>query len=144
MSGDRKPFPLAQTAFAENSAAFSPDGRWIAYIGDEAGEPSVYVQAFPSPATDIRYQGRRGDRSGDRTAGVFSDRPDPDGPRISSTPNSPKLRRLFLGAAHSTTARVQPGVRGAKDGQRFLVIAKSRQAGSANHRPRQLDGCGGK
>ena len=45
--GDRKPFPLAQTAFAESSAVFSPDGRWITYTSNETGQPNVYVQPFP-------------------------------------------------------------------------------------------------
>jgi Tol biopolymer transport system component len=44
--GDRKPFPLAQSAFLESTALFSPDGRWIAYTTDEAGQPNVYVQPF--------------------------------------------------------------------------------------------------
>ena len=28
---------------------FSPDGRWIAYTSDEAGQANVYVQSFPGP-----------------------------------------------------------------------------------------------
>ena len=45
--GDRKPFPVAQTAFTETFAAFSPDGRWIAYVTNEANQGNVYVQSFP-------------------------------------------------------------------------------------------------
>ena len=44
--GDRKPFPVAQTEFAESLGTFSPDGRWIAYTTDETGKPDVYVQPF--------------------------------------------------------------------------------------------------
>ena len=44
--GDRKPFPVAQTEFAESLGTFSPDGRWIAYTTDETGQPNVYVQPF--------------------------------------------------------------------------------------------------
>ena len=44
--GDRKPFPVAQTEFAETLGTFSPDGRWIAYTTDETGKPDVYVQPF--------------------------------------------------------------------------------------------------
>ena len=44
--GDRKPFPVAQTEFAESQGTFSPDGRWIAYTTDETGQPNVYVQPF--------------------------------------------------------------------------------------------------
>lgn len=25
----------------------SPDGRWVAYVSDESGEPEVYVTSFP-------------------------------------------------------------------------------------------------
>ena len=45
--GDRKPFPFKQTAESENWAAFSPDGKWVAYSSTEAGDPEVYVSAFP-------------------------------------------------------------------------------------------------
>ena len=44
--GDRKPFPLAQTEFDETSGVFSPDGQWVAYTSNEAGQPNVYVQPF--------------------------------------------------------------------------------------------------
>jgi serine/threonine protein kinase len=47
MTGDRKPFPFANSAFIENEAAFSPDGKWIAYTSDESGKMEVYVQPFP-------------------------------------------------------------------------------------------------
>jgi hypothetical protein len=44
--GDRQPFPVADTRFGESLGAFSPDGRWIAYVSDETGQPNVYVQPF--------------------------------------------------------------------------------------------------
>ena len=44
--GDRKPFPVIHTEFAENQGTFSPDGRWIAYTTDETGQANVYVQPF--------------------------------------------------------------------------------------------------
>ena len=28
---------------------FSPDGKWVAYTGDESGRPQVYVVPFPGP-----------------------------------------------------------------------------------------------
>jgi serine/threonine protein kinase len=34
-------------AAAEYSAAFSPDGRFVAYISDESGQTEIYVQTFP-------------------------------------------------------------------------------------------------
>jgi Tol biopolymer transport system component len=46
-----KPFPYLEGRFAENWAAFSPDGRWVAYSSTESpsGRPEVYVASFPSP-----------------------------------------------------------------------------------------------
>ena len=29
--------------------AFSPDGRWLAYVSNETGREEVYVQPFPGP-----------------------------------------------------------------------------------------------
>ena len=45
--GDRKPYPFLQTADAENWAAFSPDGHWVAYSSTESGDSEVYVTPFP-------------------------------------------------------------------------------------------------
>ena len=36
------------TPFAESDAAFSPDGRWVAYVSTESGQSEVYVRPFPS------------------------------------------------------------------------------------------------
>ena len=54
MSGERKPMPYLQTEFNEVHARFSPDGRWVAYVSDESGQPEVYVQSFP--ATGGKWQ----------------------------------------------------------------------------------------
>jgi Tol biopolymer transport system component len=35
------------TPFAESDAAFSPDGRWLAYGSNESGRSEVYVRPFP-------------------------------------------------------------------------------------------------
>jgi serine/threonine-protein kinase len=45
--GDPSPFLL--TSFDEWGPAFSPDGRWLAYVSDESGESEVYVQPYPGP-----------------------------------------------------------------------------------------------
>jgi Tol biopolymer transport system component len=44
-----KPEAFLQTPFNEGQATFSPDGRWLAYVSNEAGGDSdgVYVRAFP-------------------------------------------------------------------------------------------------
>jgi eukaryotic-like serine/threonine-protein kinase len=46
---DKAPKPFLQGPYAETSAVFSPDGRWLAYASDESGRSEVYVQPFPGP-----------------------------------------------------------------------------------------------
>ena len=47
LQGDRKPFPLRKTKFAELNGTLSPDGRYLAYQSNESGRVEVYVQEFP-------------------------------------------------------------------------------------------------
>jgi WD40-like Beta Propeller Repeat len=42
-----KPEVFLQTPADERYPAFSPDGRWMAYVSDESGIYQVYVRAFP-------------------------------------------------------------------------------------------------
>jgi hypothetical protein len=49
LTGDRKPFPVAQTSFDEIQGQLSPDGRWVAYVSDETGRYEAYVRPFPGP-----------------------------------------------------------------------------------------------
>jgi hypothetical protein len=41
--GERKPFPVLQSAFDKHEAEISPDGKWIAYHSNESGESEVYI-----------------------------------------------------------------------------------------------------
>ena len=45
--GSRDPRPFAATPAIEIQPSASPDGRYVAYVYDETGEPDVYVQPFP-------------------------------------------------------------------------------------------------
>jgi Tol biopolymer transport system component len=49
-NGERKPEPFLVTNYRETDAAFSPDGRFVAYVSDETGTPEVYVRSFPVSA----------------------------------------------------------------------------------------------
>jgi serine/threonine-protein kinase len=44
-----KPTVFLNGPFSEFQAAFSPDGRWLAYTSDESGRNEVYVRPFPGP-----------------------------------------------------------------------------------------------
>ena len=41
--------PLVETPKTENAAAFSPDGRWLAYASNVSGRTEVYVRPHPGP-----------------------------------------------------------------------------------------------
>ena len=47
--GKRQARPWFESPHTEIAAAFSPDGRWIAYVSDESGRNEVYVRPFPGP-----------------------------------------------------------------------------------------------
>ncbi len=49
-----KPFPYLKTKYAETSARFSPDGRWVTYVSNESGAFEVYVQSFPTAGQKFR------------------------------------------------------------------------------------------
>lgn len=51
MTGEGKPFPVVQSEFDEPFAQFSPDGKWIAYQGDDSGRDEIYIHPFPGPST---------------------------------------------------------------------------------------------
>ena len=44
-----EPQPFLNGPYNELHAAFSPDGRWLAYQSDESGNFEVYVRPFPGP-----------------------------------------------------------------------------------------------
>lgn len=60
LEGTHDPQPVARSAFAEGSAKFSSDGRWIAYASNESGRPEVYVQPFPGPGPKIQISNNGG------------------------------------------------------------------------------------
>jgi Tol biopolymer transport system component len=52
--------PIIQTRFNEMTPAFSPDGRWLAFVSDESGEQEVYVQPFPEAGPKYRISTKGG------------------------------------------------------------------------------------
>ena len=59
-----KPVPYLQGPFNDRQGQFSPDGRWVAYISDEAAQGSsvyhVYVQSFPPGAGKFQISSAAG------------------------------------------------------------------------------------
>ena len=54
LDGARKPFTLRRTEGRKETAVFSPDGRWIAYISDKSGRREIYARAFPSGEVEFK------------------------------------------------------------------------------------------
>ena len=46
LTDSRKLIPLLSTPFHEANAAFSLDGKWLAFTSNESGRAEVYLQAF--------------------------------------------------------------------------------------------------
>jgi eukaryotic-like serine/threonine-protein kinase len=124
-STGRRPRAVLQNQFNESQGQFSPNGKWLAYVSDETGEPEVYVQSFPilevkskvSPAGGTQPRWRR-----DGTE-LFYLAPDQRlmavtvKPGVSLELEAP--RALFVTNLTYAGRRQQYNVSG--DGQRFLL-----------------------
>jgi hypothetical protein len=67
LTGDTTSFAISSNPRAiETMARVSPDGKWVAFVTDEAGSDEVVVQAFPGPG------GRTQISSGGGTQPVWS------------------------------------------------------------------------
>jgi eukaryotic-like serine/threonine-protein kinase len=54
LDADHKPRPFLNTPAQENAPAFSPNGRWLAYVSDESGQRDVYIRPFPGPGGRVQ------------------------------------------------------------------------------------------
>ena len=64
IAGDRTPSVFLQTPFREGYAAFSPDGRWVAYESNESGRNEIYVRPFVPPSRDATADKPAGTNAG--------------------------------------------------------------------------------
>ena len=56
------PAPLLASPFLERDARFSPDGRWIAYVSNEAGRLEVSIRTVTGPLRRIVVSNQGGDQ----------------------------------------------------------------------------------
>jgi serine/threonine protein kinase len=54
LSGEGKPRRLLEGTFLNDDARFSPDGRFLAFVSGESGQPEAYVMPFPGPGEKTR------------------------------------------------------------------------------------------
>ncbi len=125
-SRDDAPKPFLVTPFQERNPAFSPDGRWIAYVSDESGRDEVYVRACPGPGGKFSISieggiqpvwspagGELFYREGDKMMVVAVEK----GPTFRSLkPNVLFEGSFATGFLHNPNYTVTP------DGQRFVMI----------------------
>ena len=135
MDGDREPQPLINSPDVfECCGVFSPDGKWLAYVSEEAGIHQVYVTPYPEAQVKWLVSGEEGGdepawspdgtelfyRSGDQMRAVS----------VELEPNfkAGNSRVLFEG---SFKRALVPGFQYydiAPDGQRFLMIKEDQTA----------------
>ena len=64
LDGEHTPTPLLQRGFQLVNGRVSPDGRWLSYQSNEAGQQDVYLQPYPDlgPITRVSIGGGTGIR----------------------------------------------------------------------------------
>jgi serine/threonine-protein kinase len=60
LDGTRTLSPLIATPFQEDHAAFSPDGRFLAYTSDQSGRQEVYVRPYPHAGAVVQVSNHGG------------------------------------------------------------------------------------
>ena len=123
-----RPLRVTNTPFAESSAQFSPDGRWIAYRSNEVGSQSeVFVQSFPEPR--VKHQASSGGGVAPRWSpdgkALFYVGPDATLKSVSITTTAGEAKvsapvSVFSSRAFTNAVEREPGYDVAGDG-RFLV-----------------------
>jgi eukaryotic-like serine/threonine-protein kinase len=54
------PVAFRKTEFNESMGQFSPDGHWVAYVSNDAGQFQVYVRPFPQGGGPVRISSTYG------------------------------------------------------------------------------------
>ena len=134
LAGEREPRRFLQSKFTETMPAFSPDGRWLAYVSDEAGRFDVYLQsvAVAGERHTISTDGGTepvwaptGDelffRNGDQMMAV----------KITTPFNATRPRLLFTGSFARNPNRVNYDI--SPDGERFLMLNPGQEDLPATH-----------
>jgi Tol biopolymer transport system component len=138
LSGDRTPFPVAESRFSEGLGVFSPDGRWIAFTTDETGQTEVYVQPFLREGGKYRISPNGGRTPRWRADGKELFYVEADGTMMAVAIDG--RGQLEAGVPQTLFDAAVGGVGGTnmdqsyvvtKDGQRFLVNRRSLSSTSA-------------
>jgi len=140
LQGERKPRPFLRTPFIEGAAAFSPDGRWLAYSSNESGRFEVYVKPVRGAGGpwQISTEGGREPvwaRNGRELFFLNADKMMAVDIRTEPTFAPGKPRLLFEGQYVEASGRFRARYDVAPDSQRFLMVKQSEQTAA----PTQLN-----
>jgi serine/threonine protein kinase len=141
LAGDRRPVPFVNTEFTAQQGQFSPNGRWLAYRSLESGRSEVYVQGFTPDSHQPRGKWQIS------TAGGELPRWRRDGKELfyhygntffavdvktdGSTFEAGIPRPLFDAATTTPNAFGGGTFVVSSDGQRFLILTRAENAGTA-------------
>jgi len=147
LTGDATPKAFQRTEASENWAAFSPDGRWVAFSSTaDSDDPEVYVTRFPTPGQIWRISADGGTQARWRRDGKEILYVAPDRQLMSAT--------VTLGENKVTVDRIEPlftmrfpyGAYHAfdvsKDGQRILVNTAITAGGAGQQADLKVRNCG--
>jgi len=130
LKGDRTPVPVIESSSSVDEPHVSPDGRWLAYSGQDTGQWEVYVQPFMRPGGRVRVSTNGGSQAHWRGDGGELFYLALDGTMMSvrtANPASPDAARtLFRLRLLVKPTYDQYAV--TADGQRFLVLDPEGQA----------------
>jgi Tol biopolymer transport system component len=131
LDGNSEPQPWLRTPFAEWSAVFSPDGRWLAYVSDESGSTEVYIRPFRASGEKVRISTEGGTQPMWAHSGHELFYRDGDKMMVVSIETDPHLRagkprQLFeghyeAGPGENSDYDVAPG------DQRLLMVAREQK-----------------
>jgi Tol biopolymer transport system component len=129
---DSVAIPLLTGSFLEDGFALSPDGRWIAYTSDEAGEDQIFVRPFPNTNAgrwQVSTRGGSASRWAHSGRELFFEDGDGDLMVVPVTPASSFVygepRRLFPLRGAFVASAVLPYYDVTPDDQRFVMARPS-------------------
>jgi serine/threonine protein kinase/Tol biopolymer transport system component len=118
-----EPVAYTKTAFQDRFARFSPDGRFVAYVSDQSGQPEVYVREFPQGSAQWQISSTGGSQPRWRRDGkelFFVRQNSLMSVSIAARPAfSPGIPAVLF-----NDAGLQAGFEVSADGKRFITLEK--------------------
>lgn len=125
---DRALRPFLGSAVNEKAPAFSPDGRWVAYVSDESGRDQVYIAAAGDPKRRATVSTDGGSEPVWRRDGAELFFRSANGMMAAAVATRPNLvvrpARLLFEGVFDTGGASRPAYDVSADGTRFLMVTR--------------------